>query len=256
MKPSEESLEATLRRLQLFGLLARVDEIRTKAWLDEVIAIEHEEKTRRSLAHRRHLAGVGAFKPLTDYDWSWPRKIDRALVEELFTLDFLREGSNVILLGPNGVGKTLLLKNLADTALHAGHSVVVRSASDLLGDLVKQESSAARTRRLSVYVQPALLCIDEVGYLSYDARHADLLFEVVTRRYEKNRSIVLTTNKPFAEWPQTFPNAACVVTLVDRLLHRAEIVTVEADSYRFKEAEQRQKERAQARKRKSATAKV
>ncbi len=249
MKPSEESLEATLRRLQLFGLLARLDEVRGKPWLEEVLAIELEEKTRRSLAHRRHLAGVGPFKAFTDYDWTWPRKIDRALVDELFTLDFMAEGANVILLGPNGVGKTMILRNLADRALHAGHSVVVRTASDLLGDLVKQESSAARARRLTAYVQPALLCIDEVGYLSYDARHADLLFEVVTRRYEKNRSIVLTTNKPFAQWPETFPNAACVVTLVDRLMHRAEIVTVEADSYRHKEAEQRQKERALARKR-------
>jgi len=88
-----------------------------------------------------------------------------------------------------------------------------------------------------------------VGYLSYDARHADLLFEVVTRRYERGKSILLTTNKPFAEWPTTFPNAACVVTLVDRLLHRAEVVAMEGDSYRLRDAEERQKARATARKR-------
>ena len=92
--------------------------------------------------------------------------------------------------------------------------------------------------------------IDEVGYLSYDARHADLLFEVVTRRYEKNRSILLTTNKPFAEWPTTFPNAACVVTHVDRLMDKSEIVTIDGDSYRLREAEERQRERAASRKRK------
>lgn len=96
---------------------------------------------------------------------------------------------------------------------------------------------------------PQLLCIDEVGYLAYDARHADLLFEVVSRRYDKGRSILLTTNKPFEEWPTSFPNAACVVTLVDRLLHRAEVITIDGESYRMREAEERQRQKAAARKR-------
>lgn len=245
-----DDLAATLKRLRLFGLLARIDEIRNKPWLQDVLAIELEEKTRRSLAHRIHIAGIGPFKPVADFDWKWPRKIDRPLIDEIFSLGFISEGVNVVLLGPNGVGKTMLLRNIAQSALHAGHAVVVRSASDLLADLIKQESSEARARRLAVYVRAHLLCIDEVGYLSYDARHADLLFEVVTRRYEKNRSILLTTNRPFAEWPTTFPNASCVVTLVDRLMHRSEIVTIDGDSYRLREAEERQRERAAARKRK------
>jgi DNA replication protein DnaC len=247
---SSETLHETLKKLRLFGLLARIDEIRSKPWLDEVVAIELEEKTRRSLAYRQHLAGIGLFKAVADFDWKWPRKVDRALIEELFTLDFVAEGANVIFLGPNGVGKTMLLRNIASRALNAGHHVVVRSASDLLADLMKQESSVARARRLTAYVRPNLLCIDEVGYLAYDTRHADLLFEVVTRRYEKGRSILLTTNKPFAEWPTTFPNAACVVTLVDRLMHKSEIVTIDGDSYRLREAEERQRERSATRKRK------
>jgi DNA replication protein DnaC len=97
----------------------------------------------------------------------------------------------------------------------------------------------ALARRLRRYVQPRLLCIDEVGYLSYDNRYADLLFEVVTRRYDGPRSIVLSTNKPFAEWSEVFPHAACTVTLIDRLLHRAEIIDIEGDSYRLKEAKER-----------------
>jgi len=241
-------LAATLKRLRLFGLLARIDEIRDKPWLQEVLQIELEEKTRRSLAHRVHIAGIGPYKGMTDFDWAWPKKIDRPLVEDLFTLGFITEGVNVVLLGPNGVGKTMLLRNIAARALHEGHAVVARTASDLLADLIKQESSEARARRLAAYVRAHLLCIDEVGYLSYDARHADLLFEVVTRRYEKNRPILLTTNRPFAEWPTTFPNASCVVTLVDRLMHRSEIVTIDGDSYRLREAEERQRERAAARK--------
>jgi DNA replication protein DnaC len=116
-------------------------------------------------------------------------------------------------------------------------------------DLAKQESTIARTRRLNAYVRPHLLCIDEVGYLSYDVRHADLLFEVITRRHEKKRSIVLTTNKAFVEWPSVFPNAACVVALVDRLINRADIVAIDGDSYRLREAEDRKRSRALARKR-------
>jgi len=242
-------LEATLKRLHLFGCMAHLDELENEPWLARLVALESEERARRSLENRTRLAGLGSYKALCDFDWVWPKKIDRPLVEELFTLRFVADGVNVVMLGPNGVGKTMLLKNLASCALHAGHPVLVRSASDLLADLAGQESSVARARRLRAYIQPAILCIDEVGYLSYDTRHADLLFEVVTRRYEKNKSIVLTTNKPFAEWPSVFPNAACVVTLVDRLLHRAELVAIEGDSYRLREAQERQQRRTGSRRR-------
>jgi DNA replication protein DnaC len=246
---SSDLLAEELKRLRLYGCLARIDEIRGEPWLERVMAIEREERRRRSLVHRTHLAGVGAFKPFCDFDWAWPKCIDRPQVEDLFTMRYIAEGENVVILGPNGVGKTMILRNLAHRALHDGRSVVVRTASDLLADLAKQESTVARTRRLEAYVRPHLLCIDEVGYLSYDARHADLLFEVVTRRHEKKRSIVLTTNKAFAEWPTTFPNAACVVALVDRLINRADIVVIDGESYRLREAEERQRVRATARKR-------
>ncbi len=236
-----------LNHLRLYGCLARIDEIRGEPWLERVMTIEREERTRRSLVHRTHIAGVGAFKPLCDFDWAWPKGIDRAQVEDLFSLRFIADGENVILVGPNGVGKTMILRNLAHRALHDGRAVVVRTASDLLADLAKQESSVARARRLEAYVRPQLLCIDEVGYLSYDVRHADLLFEVVARRHEKKRAIVLTTNKAFAEWHTTFPNASCVVALVDRLINRADIVAIDGDSYRLREAEERQKVKASAR---------
>jgi DNA replication protein DnaC len=247
MMTTSSDLEDQLKKLRLLGCLAHLDALRNEPWLTRLVALESEERARRSLENRTRLAGLGSFKALCDFDWMWPKKIDRALVEELLSLRFVSEGANVVILGPNGVGKTMLLKNLASRALHAGFPVLVRSASDLLADLAGQESSVARARRLRAYVQPAILCIDEVGYLSYDTRHADLLFEVVTRRYEKNKPIVLTTNKPFAEWPTVFPNAACVVTLVDRLLHRAELVAIEAESYRLREAQERQQRRSSSR---------
>lgn len=116
----------------------------------------------------------------------------------------------------------------------------------MLNDLAAQDTSTALTRRLRRYVNPVVLLIDEVGYLSYDSRAADLLFEVVSRRHEQ-RPIILTTNKPFAEWNEVFPNASSVTALVDRLLHHAEIVKIEGDSYRAKEAKQQATEKARQR---------
>ena len=161
-------------------------------------------------------------------------------------LDFMREAANPILIGPNGVGKTMIAKNIAHRALLAGHTVRFATASELLGELAAQDGTAARTRRLKAAARLDLLVIDEIGYLSYDNRFADLLFEVISMRYQQ-RATLITTNRPFGEWPEVFPNAACVVTLVDRLTHCAEVVQVDAPSYRLREAELRAQEKAAVR---------
>jgi DNA replication protein DnaC len=150
--------------------------------------------------------------------------------------------------GVNGIGKTTLAKNIAYQALIHGHTVLFTSAGQLLGDLAALDSDSALRSRLRHYARPALLAVDEVGYLSYSNRHADLLFELVSRRYE-NKSTVITTNRPFAEWREVFPNAACVVSLVDRLVHNAEILAIDGESYRLKEAHERSEQRARQRRR-------
>jgi DNA replication protein DnaC len=129
-----------------------------------------------------------------------------------------------------------------------GHTVLFASAGQMLGDLAALDSDSALRRRLRHYARPSLLVIDEVGYLSYSNRHADLLLELVSRRYE-HKSTVVTTNRPFAEWREVFPNAACVVSLVDRLVHNAEILAIEGESYRLKEAHERSDRRANQRRR-------
>jgi DNA replication protein DnaC len=245
--PDDEERRAALRRLGLFGLLARWEEVRAREWLPSVIEYEQSERQRRSLQRRVHFARLGSFKPLCDFDWHWPKKIDRAAVEELCSLEFLSEPANVVLIGPNSTGKTTIAKNLAHLALLGGHTARFTTASAMLNDLAAQDSAAALNRRLRHYCRPALLVCDELGYLSYDARYADLLFEVVTRRYQQ-RSTIITTNKPFAEWNQVFPNAASVVTIIDRLVHKAEILTIEGDSYCLKEAKERAAQKARARK--------
>ena len=247
MPPEDDERHAALRRLGLFGLLARWEEVRHLEWLPSVIAYEQSERQRRSLQRRLHFARLGSFKPLCDFDWHWPKKIDRAAVEELASLEFLTESANVILIGPNSTGKTTIAKNLAHLALLGGYTARFATASAMLNDLAAQDSATALNRRLRHYCRPALLVCDELGYLSYDARYADLLFEVVTRRYQQ-RSTIITTNKPFSEWNQVFPNAASVVTIIDRLVHKAEIITIDGDSYCLKEAKERAAQKARARK--------
>lgn len=241
-----ESLRLRAKALQLHGLLAHWSDIATADWVESLLQWEEEERARRSLERRLRDAHIGRFKPLCDFDWVWPKRCDRAALEELISLDFLKEATNVVLAGPNGVGKSTLARNIAHQSVVNGHTVLFTTAGQLLGELAALDSDSALRRRLRHYAAPTLLAIDEVGYLSYSNRHADLLFELISRRYE-SKSTLVTTNRPFAEWSEVFPNAACVVSLVDRLVHNAEIITIEGESYRLKEARERSEARAKKR---------
>ena len=244
---SLEELKRRLRQLGLFGLLAHAEELLLEPWLGRLLEIEESERLQRSLKRRLDGARLGAFKPMADFDYQWPKQLDRALLDELFTLEFLQAAANIIVLGPNGLGKSMIAKNLLHQAVLRGYTARFTAASDMLHDLAAQDSSTQLARRLRRYTTPAVLCCDEVGYLAYDTRYADLLFEVVTRRYQLRRPLILTTNRAFTEWNQVFPNATCVVALIDRLVHRSEILSIDGESYRLKEAKERAAKRAAAR---------
>jgi len=212
----------------------------TTQLLEHLVESEQQERTRRSLERRLARSRLGRFTPMTDFDWAWPKRIDRAAVDAVLRLDFLAEARNVVLVAAQGLGKTMIAQNIAHAAVLAGTHVLFTTAAQLLLDLGGQESTRALARRLNHYASRGLLVVDEVGYLSYDARAADLLFQVVSRRYER-RSLVLTTNLPFSDWPTIFPNAATATALIDRLVHHAEILTMEGDSYRRRVAEAKRK---------------
>ena len=184
-----------------------------------------------------------------DFDWDCLEQLDRGAVQDLMQLTFLQDAMNAIFVGPNGVGKTTIVKNIAYKAVLSGHTVLFTSAAKMLNELAAQDGDMALQRRIRHYSKPQCLVIDEVGYLSYGTRHADLLFEIVSRRYEE-KSTLITTNRPFSEWGEVFPNAACVVSLVDRLVHNAEIIPFKGESYRLKEANERAVERKKKRTRK------
>lgn len=229
-------LHATASGLDDFIARATTARSNPRTLLDMIVRTELEERSRRGLERRLQRAKLGRFKPMADFDWQWPKRIERDVVERALTLDFVREGRNLILIGTNGLGKTMITKNIAHQAILAGHSVLFRTAADLIADL-QVESPESRRRRLAHYTRPQLLCIDEVGYLAYDAHAADLLYEVVNRRYEQ-KSILVTTNRVFKDWNTVFPNAACIATLLDRLTHHAEVTVVDGESYRVRESQQ------------------
>ena len=243
---TDDPLLARAKALKLYGLVAHWPQVAASDWLAPLIEWEEAERARRSLERRLGNAKLGRFRPLADFDWDWPKRCDRAAIEALMDLDFLAEAANAILVGPNGVGKSTLARNIAHQAVLAGHTVLCTSAGHMLGELAGADGDRALRHRLSLYARPRLLLIDEIGYLSYSNRHADLLFEVVSRRYQE-KSTLVTTNRPFAEWGEVFPNAACVVSLVDRLVHNAEIIQIEGESYRLKEAKERSEQRRRQR---------
>lgn len=245
MTTPNNSLPAQLRQIGLLALPDQLDDFLARAakarWsphqiLEQLAQEEVAERSRRSLERRLRLSGIKRFKPMADFEWSWPAKIEREVIERALTLDFLTENRNLVLVGRNGLGKTMIAQNICHAAVLAGYSVLFRSAAALLEELHRQ-SPEGRRSKLRAYANVGLLCIDEVGYLSFDDKAADLLYEVVNRRYER-KPVILTTNRPFKEWNEVFPNATCIVTLLDRLLHHSDVTVVEGNSYRVRESEQ------------------
>lgn len=229
---NNETLRSRAQALRLNELVEHRSEVVDTNWVEPLLQWEEDERAHRSLQRRIRNAKLSGFKALSDFDWKWPKRIECSAVEDLMTFTFLKDATNVVFIGPNGVGKSTLAQNVARHAIIAGHTVLFRAASEMLGELAAPDSDSALHRRLRHCATPDILLIDEVGHLSYSNRHFDQLFEL-SRRYEP-RSTIVTTNKPFSEWSEVFPNAACVVSLVDQLVHPAEVISIEGESYRLK----------------------
>ncbi len=204
-------------------------------YLAKLIEGETLERQQRSIQRRIRQARFPVIKTLEPFQWTWPGKINRLQVQNLFRLKFIEDHGNVIFLGGVGLGKTHLATALGYAACLKGHSVLFTTAVDVINTLAAAQKTGFLKQALNKYLKPALIILDEIGYLPIDKTGADLLFQVISQRYERG-SIVLTSNRVFKKWPEIFNNDSSLTSaLLDRLLHHAETVIIEGKSYRMKD---------------------
>ena len=204
-------------------------------YLTRLIDGQYQQRLQHTIRLRVKSARFPVLKTLDQFQWDWLKKINRLQVQNLFRLEFLAQNANVIFLGTVGLGKTHLATALGYAACLEGHSVLFATAIDVINHLSAAQKKSSLKTELKKYLRPRLLVLDELGYLPIDQHGADLLFQVISQRYERG-SIVLTTNKPFKQWPTIFNNDSTITAAVlDRLLHHAETVVLEGISYRMKD---------------------
>lgn len=204
-------------------------------FLEQLVAGEVARRDEALITRRVKAARLPGIKTLDGFDWSWPKKINRAQVQHLFRLDFIPKHGNVILLGGVGVGKTHLAIALAHTACLQGLTALFTSAVDIVNSLAAAQATGGVKREMARLLKPSVLIVDELGYLPIDKFGADGLFQVISQRYERG-STVITSNRSFKQWPEIFNNDSTLTSaLLDRLLHHAESVVIEGRSYRMRD---------------------
>jgi DNA replication protein DnaC len=244
VNPSQTRLLEHLTALKLISVQQHYTDMATEAaqkqwthvdYLARLIEIEAMRRQELSVQRRIAAARFPCVKTLDQFDWNWPKKINRTQIQNLFRLAFLPEKSNVIFIGGVGLGKSHLACALSYAACQAGHSVLFTTAVDIINTLSAAQAACRLKAELKRFLAPGILCIDEVGYLPIDKTGADLLFQVISQRYEQG-SIVLTTNQAYKHWAKIFNNDSTLTSAVlDRLLHHAETVIIEGKSYRMKD---------------------
>lgn len=204
-------------------------------YLARLIEGEAHRREDRSIQRRVGLARFPVVKTADQFDWAWPKQINRPQIQNLFRLRFIEDKANVIFIANVGLGKTHLSIALAHAACLRGYPVLFTTAIDLINALSAAQAHGNLKRELRKYLQPRLLLIDELGYLPIDKHGADLLFQVISGRYERG-AMLLTTNRAYKHWPEIFNNDSTLTSaILDRLLHHAETVLIEGKSYRMKD---------------------
>jgi DNA replication protein DnaC len=204
-------------------------------YLARLVEGETQRRQDRHIARRVAAARLPVIKTLDQFNWNWPKKINPAQVQNLFRLAFLKDKASVIFIGGVGLGKTHLATALGHAACLQGHAVLFTTAVEAINTLTAAQTQSRLKAELKKFLAPTLLVMDELGYLPIDKNGADLLFQIISGRYEKG-STVITTNQPYKNWARIFNNDATITSAVlDRLLHHAQTIVMEGKSYRMKD---------------------
>lgn len=244
MKTDELRLTQQLKALYLSFVAEQyqplADEAARQQWtpvqyLARLIEGETQRRHDRQIVRRVAAARFPVIKTLEQFNWTWPKKINQAQVHNLFRLAFLKDKASVVFIGGVGLGKTHLATALGHAACLQGHAVLFTTAIEALNTLSAAQAQGRLKAELKKFLAPTLLLLDELGYLPIDKTGADLLFQIISGRYEKG-STVITTNQPYKNWARLFNNDSTITSAVlDRLLHHAETVLMEGKSYRMKD---------------------
>src|SRR5438270_2468280 len=238
-----ERLRTTLAAMNLTAIDARLEALLEAAskkepsyadFLLEVMSAEADARKLRYVKARLQLAHLPYVKTFDQFDFGFQPSIDEKQIRELRTLRFVHEASNVILLGPPGVGKTHLSVALAEAAIQSGFGAYFMTAHDLVTDLGRAYREGRLDRRMRVYLAPKVLIIDETGYLPLDDLGATIFFQLVSARYERG-SIILTSNKSYGDWGSIFGDSIIATAILDRLLHHSTTINIRGESYRLKD---------------------
>jgi len=243
-KVTLETAAAHLRELQLnygaehladYAMAAAKREDDYVGFLDSLAEAELADRLERRIVRRIREAKIPVTRSIASFDWTYPKVINRKQIEMLLRMDFLEEKSNVVFVGPCGVGKSFLASCLVENACRKGISALFMQAVDIANDLMAAKTANRLPQALRKYLSPSLLCIDELGYLPLGKDGCDLLFQVFSRRYEQ-KSTIVTTNKPFKEWGEIFNgDSTAAAAILDRIVHHCEVVKIEGRSYRMKD---------------------
>jgi DNA replication protein DnaC len=245
MTPSDQTqLDVQLQRLHLqymqsnYQALARKASEQQRSHLDylaQLVDGEFTTREMRSIERRIKNARFPVRKTLDEFQWSWPKKINRLQIQHLFRLDFIATCTNVVMIGNVGLGKTHLAIAMGHAACTSGYSVLFTTAIDIINTLATAQSAGQLKREIRRYLTPAVLIVDELGYLPIDKHGADLLFQIISGRYER-APIVLTTNRSYKHWAQIFNNDSTLTSaILDRVMHHVDTVVIEGKSFRMKD---------------------
>lgn len=231
-----------LRTLRLSGLGSTLDVRLQEAagnhlghdeFLELILQDELAIRSQRRIQRRIKSAGFREMKTLDDFDWQFNTSIKRSRIYELATGQFIREGKDVLFLGPPGTGKSHLVQALGRQAIKAGFTVLYRSIFDMVRDLITEETFVDQDKAISRYLKPDLLIIDDFGIKHLPKRSGEYFFEIIMRRYEV-RSTVMTSNRPLEDWGKLIGDVPAATAILDRFLHHAEIITITGKSYRLR----------------------